>query len=231
MLTSEISKKVGSLLHSREKFLRLSALRFFKCCLASNNQFTNRHFIKIELLHHSWPARGRRRPQQLGGFSLSRLLRAHETREHENLDRALHGSTRRENASTRRLAPHLLLFQLLVSQWERNQEPLPQQEATESARRSSDTEDKSGSRPMLVGVSWHRSRGSRRRKLLPREDAKEASGASGSAIVLFPTTTMRTRTMASNWWRRGEQGLGRGILIAFVSNTAAREATQERGRR
>lgn len=49
VLTSEISKRLGSLLNSREKHLRLSALRFFRACLSSNNQYTNRHFIKIDL--------------------------------------------------------------------------------------------------------------------------------------------------------------------------------------
>ncbi|KDN44901.1 DUF625-domain-containing protein [Tilletiaria anomala UBC 951] len=49
VITSEVSKKVATLLRSRDKHVRCASLRFFKACLANNNQFINRHHIKIEL--------------------------------------------------------------------------------------------------------------------------------------------------------------------------------------
>lgn len=188
VLTSEISKKVGSLLHSREKFLRLSALRFFKCCLASNNQFTNRHFIKIELFSTILgllEAEGDR-----NNLVASACLDFFEHMRRENMKTLIGHCMDRHGARMRQLAnlPHTsLLFQLLVSQWERNQEPLPQQEATESARRSSDTEDKSGQQTDAGrGQFGIAAADPEEESYFQEEDAKEASGASGSAIGLVP---------------------------------------------
>jgi protein phosphatase-4 regulatory subunit 3 len=50
VITSEIAISVAALLAAREKHMRLAALRFFRACLARNNQFINRHLVKIELL-------------------------------------------------------------------------------------------------------------------------------------------------------------------------------------
>lgn len=50
MLTSEIGKHVGALLHAREKPMRLAALRVFRACLGSSNQFMHRHLITIGVL-------------------------------------------------------------------------------------------------------------------------------------------------------------------------------------
>lgn len=50
VISSDISMRVASLLFAREKHLRLTALRFFRACLAKGNQFVNRHFLKIELV-------------------------------------------------------------------------------------------------------------------------------------------------------------------------------------
>lgn len=50
VISTEIGVRVASLLFAREKYLRLTALRFFRACLAKGNQFINRHFVKIELL-------------------------------------------------------------------------------------------------------------------------------------------------------------------------------------
>ncbi|EST06248.1 protein of unknown function DUF625 [Kalmanozyma brasiliensis GHG001] len=144
VLTSEISKKVGSLLHSREKFLRLSALRFFKYCLASNNQFTNRHFIKIELFSTILgliEAEGDR-----NNLVASACLDFFEHMRRENMKTLISHCMDRHGARMRHLAelPHTApCFSLLVSQWEKNQEPLPQQEAGDAAQRSSEVEDKS----------------------------------------------------------------------------------------
>ncbi|KAK0520198.1 Platinum sensitivity protein [Tilletia horrida] len=49
LVSSEVSRRVASLLGAREKHIRLSALRFFKTCLNANNQHTNRYFTKIDL--------------------------------------------------------------------------------------------------------------------------------------------------------------------------------------
>ena len=49
VITSEVSKKVAALLRSRDKHVRCAAVRFFRSCLANNNQFTNRHHIKMDL--------------------------------------------------------------------------------------------------------------------------------------------------------------------------------------
>ncbi|SPO22530.1 related to PSY2 - subunit of protein phosphatase PP4 complex [Ustilago trichophora] len=144
VLTSEISKKVGSLLHSREKFLRLSALRFFKYCLASNNQFTNRHFIKIELFSTILgliEAEGDR-----NNLVASACLDFFEHMRRENMKTLISHCMDRHGARMRRLAdlPHTApCFSLLVSQWEKNQEPLPQQDADDAAQRLGEVEDKS----------------------------------------------------------------------------------------
>ncbi|SJX61231.1 related to PSY2-subunit of protein phosphatase PP4 complex [Sporisorium reilianum f. sp. reilianum] len=143
VLTSEITKKVGSLLHSREKFLRLSALRFFKYCLASNNQFTNRHFIKIELFSTILgliEAEGDR-----NNLVASACLDFFEHMRRENMKTLISHCMDRHGARMRQLAeqPHTApCFSLLVSQWEKNQEPLPQQDAGDSTSRSVDTDDK-----------------------------------------------------------------------------------------
>ena len=50
VISSDISIRVATLLFAREKHLRLTALRFFRACLAKGNQFINRHFLKIELV-------------------------------------------------------------------------------------------------------------------------------------------------------------------------------------
>ncbi|CDU24430.1 related to PSY2-subunit of protein phosphatase PP4 complex [Sporisorium scitamineum] len=143
VLTSEISKKVGSLLHSREKFLRLSALRFFKYCLASNNQFTNRHFVKIELFSTILgllEAEGDR-----NNLVASACLDFFEHMRRENMKYLISECMDRHGARMRQLAdlPHTApCFSLLVSQWEKNREPLPQQDAGDSSQRSGDAEDR-----------------------------------------------------------------------------------------
>nr|CDI52086.1 conserved hypothetical protein [Melanopsichium pennsylvanicum 4] len=151
VLTSEISKKVGSLLHSREKFLRLSALRFFKYCLASNNQFTNRHFIKIELFSTILgliEAEGDR-----NNLIASACLNFFEHMRRENMKTLIshcmdrHGARVRQLAESSQTAP---CFSLLVSQWEKNQEPLPQQDAGDTSR-STDVEEKSREQSGNIG--------------------------------------------------------------------------------
>ncbi|WFD30001.1 Platinum sensitivity protein [Malassezia sp. CBS 17886] len=49
VLTSDICRHVGALLHVRDKHMRLAALRVFGACLASNNQFTHRHLVKLDV--------------------------------------------------------------------------------------------------------------------------------------------------------------------------------------
>ncbi|TKY84972.1 hypothetical protein EX895_006052 [Sporisorium graminicola] len=143
VLTSEISKKVGSLLHSREKFLRLSALRFFKYCLASNNQFTNRHFIKIELFSTILgliEAEGDR-----NNLVASACLDFFEHMRRENMKTLISHCMERHGARMRQLAdlPHTApCFSLIVSQWEKNREPLPQSDAGNTSQRSGDAEEK-----------------------------------------------------------------------------------------
>lgn len=46
VITSEIGTHVGSLLHAKEKHMRLAAIKFFRTCLTTNNQFMTRHFAK-----------------------------------------------------------------------------------------------------------------------------------------------------------------------------------------
>ncbi|PWZ03147.1 DUF625-domain-containing protein, partial [Testicularia cyperi] len=124
VLTSEVSKKVGSLLHSREKHVRLSALRFFKYCLASNNQFTNRHFIKIELFSTILDlieAEGER-----NNLVSSACLDFFEHLKRENMKTLISHCMERYGSRMRQLAqsPQIgTCFAALIQQWERNQEP------------------------------------------------------------------------------------------------------------
>ncbi|PWN50122.1 DUF625-domain-containing protein [Violaceomyces palustris] len=148
VLTSEVSKKIGSLLHSREKHIRLAALRFFKCCLASNNQFTNRHFVKIELfgaiLDLVEAEAGR------NNLVTSGCLDFFEHMRRENIKPLINHLLERYGSRVRALAGSPLVskgFSALVLQWEKNREPPPMDpedaaaaaaEAEEKARRQRD---------------------------------------------------------------------------------------------
>lgn len=144
VLTSEISKKVGSLLHSRDKFLRLSALRFFKYCLASNNQFTNRHFIKIELL--STILGLIEAEADRNNLVASACLDFFEHMKSQNMKTLISHCMERHGARMRQLAelPYTApCFSSLVDEWERNQEPLVPQESGHAAQRPGGADDKS----------------------------------------------------------------------------------------
>ncbi|CAO1624116.1 unnamed protein product [Parajaminaea phylloscopi] len=49
IITSQIATYIGALLFAREKHMQLAAIRFFRACIGSNNQFTNRYFIKVNI--------------------------------------------------------------------------------------------------------------------------------------------------------------------------------------
>jgi protein phosphatase-4 regulatory subunit 3 len=49
LLASKISSSVLLLLKSKEAFLRLSALRFFRSCIGVKDEYYNRHFIKHDV--------------------------------------------------------------------------------------------------------------------------------------------------------------------------------------
>ncbi|KAN0060642.1 Platinum sensitivity protein [Thecaphora frezii] len=125
ILTSEISKKVGSLLHSREKHIRLSALRFFKHCLASNNQFTNRHFIKIELF--STILGLVESEAERNNLICSACLDFFEQMRKANMKQLINHCMERHGPRLRHLAnsPHVgACFSAIVSQWEKSAEPV-----------------------------------------------------------------------------------------------------------
>ncbi|PWN18063.1 DUF625-domain-containing protein [Microstroma glucosiphilum] len=49
VITSEIAVHVATLLFAKEKHMKLAAIKLFRACLASNNQFINRHFLKHDI--------------------------------------------------------------------------------------------------------------------------------------------------------------------------------------
>ncbi|KAF8339200.1 component of IIS longevity pathway SMK-1-domain-containing protein [Cantharellus anzutake] len=49
VLSSNISTHIATLLRTREKHMRLVALRFFRVCIKANNQFITRHLIKHDI--------------------------------------------------------------------------------------------------------------------------------------------------------------------------------------
>ncbi|KAG8933667.1 Platinum sensitivity protein [Tulasnella sp. 417] len=49
VLSTNISRRIATLLKSKEKHVRLAALRFFRVCLKMNNNFFIRHLIKNEV--------------------------------------------------------------------------------------------------------------------------------------------------------------------------------------
>ncbi|KIO25179.1 hypothetical protein M407DRAFT_25505 [Tulasnella calospora MUT 4182] len=49
VLSTNISRQIATLLKSKEKHVRLAALRFFRVCLKMNNNFFIRHLIKNEV--------------------------------------------------------------------------------------------------------------------------------------------------------------------------------------
>ena len=52
ILTSNVCNHVGSLLHARNKHLRLAALRVLRACVSSHNQFTYRHLMQLDVMGH-----------------------------------------------------------------------------------------------------------------------------------------------------------------------------------
>lgn len=126
VLTSEISKKVGSLLHSRDKYIRLSALRFFKYCLASNNQFTNRHFVKLEVFGAILDLM--EAESDRNNLVSSACLDLFEHVKRDNIKLLIGHFMEKFTPQMRHLAksPHVgNCFQSLVQQWEKNHEPAP----------------------------------------------------------------------------------------------------------
>ncbi|KAK0547392.1 Platinum sensitivity protein [Tilletia horrida] len=50
LISSGISRRIATLLFAKEKHIRLGCLRFFKICLGSHNQYTNRHLTGMGLM-------------------------------------------------------------------------------------------------------------------------------------------------------------------------------------
>lgn len=52
ILTSNVCSHVGSLLHARNKHMRLAALRVLRACMSSHNQFAYRHLMQLDVMGH-----------------------------------------------------------------------------------------------------------------------------------------------------------------------------------
>jgi len=125
VLTSEISKRLGSLLHSREKHLRLSALRFFRACLTSNNQYTNRHFIKIDL--YSQILSVIEVEKGMDNLVSSACLDFFEHMKKENMKGLINHLVERHGSRIKNLAENKIVgstFSSLYNQWEKNSDGL-----------------------------------------------------------------------------------------------------------
>lgn len=126
VISSDISMRVATLLFAREKHLRLTALRFFRACLAKGNQFVNRHFLKIELLGAVLAVvEGEAERDNL---VISACLEFFEHIRKENIRALLSHLMERHEARVKALTESTKIghyFKALVLQWEKNNEPLP----------------------------------------------------------------------------------------------------------
>jgi protein phosphatase-4 regulatory subunit 3 len=126
VISSDISMRVATLLFAREKHLRLTALRFFRACLAKGNQFVNRHFLKIELIGAVLAVvEGEAERDNL---VMSACLEFFEHIRKENIRALLSHLMERHEARVKALIESPKIghyFKALELQWEKNNEPPP----------------------------------------------------------------------------------------------------------
>ncbi|CAD6928722.1 unnamed protein product [Tilletia controversa] len=155
LISSQISRRVASLLGAREKHIRLSSLRFFKTCLNSNNQYTNRHFAKIDLFGAVLELLAAEADRD--NLVSSACLEFFDFIRKENMKQVISHLMENHAAQLQSLAGHHIVgktFTGLALQFHKNSEVLPAEtnnaaEEAEDARRIRDLKRRAGNRTTI----------------------------------------------------------------------------------
>lgn len=124
VLSSGVCLHVGSLLRARDKHMRLAALRFFRACLASNNQFTHRHLVKHDVLQLLLELLEREAPRD--NLVSSACLGFFEQVRRANMKPLVRHLAEHHGEQVRRLSLDRVAgacFSALLLQWEKNAAP------------------------------------------------------------------------------------------------------------
>ncbi|KAG8763581.1 Platinum sensitivity protein [Ceratobasidium sp. 423] len=137
---SNIALKLASLLSSREKHVRLAALRVFRACFRTPNQFVTRHLIKQDVVLPiiELTARESRRDNMLS----STCQEFFEYIRRENLRLVIDYMMDKHEARVRELAKHPMVgmrFAGIILRWEQNHEEPPPTESVANSTNGNST--------------------------------------------------------------------------------------------
>ncbi|QRW15976.1 Serine/threonine-protein phosphatase [Rhizoctonia solani] len=137
---SNIALKLASLLSSREKHVRLAALRVFRACFRTPNQFVTRHLIKQDVVLPiiELTARESRRDNMLS----STCQEFFEYIRRENLRLVIDYMIDKHEARVRELAKHPMVgmrFAGIILRWEQNHEEPPSTESVANSTNGNST--------------------------------------------------------------------------------------------
>ncbi|CAE6455844.1 unnamed protein product [Rhizoctonia solani] len=137
---SNIALKLASLLSSREKHVRLAALRVFRACFRTPNQFVTRHLIKQDVVLPiiELTARESRRDNMLS----STCQEFFEYIRRENLRLVIDYMMEKHEARIRELAKHPMVgmrFAGIILRWEQNHEEPPPTESVANSTNGNST--------------------------------------------------------------------------------------------
>ncbi|KDN50881.1 hypothetical protein RSAG8_00508, partial [Rhizoctonia solani AG-8 WAC10335] len=137
---SNIALKLASLLSSREKHVRLAALRVFRACFRTPNQFVTRHLIKQDVILPiiELTARESRRDNMLS----STCQEFFEYIRRENLRLVIDYMMEKHEARIRELAKHPMVgmrFAGIILRWEQNHEEPPPSESIANSTNGNST--------------------------------------------------------------------------------------------
>ncbi|KAJ1308579.1 hypothetical protein OPQ81_004278 [Rhizoctonia solani] len=137
---SNIALKLASLLSSREKHVRLAALRVFRACFRTPNQFVTRHLIKQDVILPiiELTARESRRDNMLS----STCQEFFEYIRRENLRLVIDYMMDKHEARVRDLAKHPMVgmrFAGIILRWEQNHEEPPPTESVANSTNGNST--------------------------------------------------------------------------------------------
>ncbi|CEL59479.1 putative protein C216,01c OS=Schizosaccharomyces pombe (strain 972 / ATCC 24843) GN=SPBC216.01c PE=2 SV=3 [Rhizoctonia solani AG-1 IB] len=137
---SNIALKLASLLSSREKHVRLAALRVFRACFRTPNQFVTRHLIKQDVVLPiiELTARESRRDNMLS----STCQEFFEYIRRENLRLVIDYMMDKHEARVRELSKHPMVgmrFAGIILRWEQNHEEPPPTESIANSTNGNST--------------------------------------------------------------------------------------------
>ncbi|KAG8956851.1 Platinum sensitivity protein [Tulasnella sp. 424] len=138
VLSTNISRRIATLLKSKEKHVRLAALRFFRVCLKMNNNFFIRHLIKNEVFLPILDlSQKESKRDNLINCACQEFF---EHARKENIRIVINHMMEKYEPKVRELCKYGSMgerFRGLVLRWEQNNEPAPKE---------SQTQDKNGIR-------------------------------------------------------------------------------------